>query len=165
MTHKLPAIICDLDNTLCHIGERNPYAAHLCHTDTCNEALYQLLYAMRRIYRWRLLLLTGRNERARQATIRWLDGHKIEYDRLFMRSPDDWRPGCDYKREVYEEHIAPCYEVRLAFEDDPAIVAMFRELGLTCFAVADFRVVECTPLAPIRFDDGNSCVSAKSRNR
>jgi hypothetical protein len=84
-----------------------------------------------------IILLTGRSEKYRAATMDWLRRNEIEWNQLFMRPDGFHAPDTDFKFRCYTDHIAPHYDVKLVFEDRPAVVAMWRDAGLTCLACND----------------------------
>ena len=56
---------------------------------------------------------------------------------LYMRPTGDYRTDTEWKRECYESYIKPVYDVRLVLDDRASVVAMWRELGLECWQVAE----------------------------
>jgi FMN phosphatase YigB (HAD superfamily) len=135
---KPKAVLFDLDNCLALLGDRDPYAGHLCHTDTLCPAVAFLLHTLDRAGNVHLLILTGRNESARDATHRWLTRHHLHADAVYMRAVTDWRPAADYKADVLTSRILPRYDVLFALDDDPAVIAAMRALGLAAWQVRDY---------------------------
>ncbi len=131
-------VIFDLDGTFAHLGERSPYNASRAEEDELNEAVHFVYDAIRRgSPSTAMILVTGRDERWRPETERWLARHDIAYDGLFMRPPGDRRKDTVVKREIYERHIVEHYTVRVVFEDRDQVVRLWRDdLGLPCFQVA-----------------------------
>lgn len=84
-----------------------------------------------------IIILSGREERWRPQTERWLKRHGISYDALFLRRSGDRRKDTIVKREIYDAEIAGRYAVRVVFEDRDQVVRMWRDdLQLPCFQVA-----------------------------
>ena len=84
-----------------------------------------------------MLLVSGREDRWRAETERWLERHGIIADGLFMRRAGDRRKDTVVKREIYDRHIAGRYTVRVVFDDRDQVVRLWRdELDLPCFQVA-----------------------------
>jgi len=54
-----------------------------------------------------------------------------------MRSQGDTRPDEIVKREIYEEHIKPLYNVDFVLDDRNKVVKMWRSLGLKVLQVAE----------------------------
>jgi predicted kinase len=131
------AIICDIDGTLA-LHNRDPYNFETLDTDVPNPPIERILrWANDRINGPKVLLVTGRDARFREATERWLDEHGIAYDGLFMRGASDQRRDDIIKQEIYEQHIKNCYRIFCVFDDRDRVVAFWRSLGVTCLQVAD----------------------------
>jgi predicted kinase len=84
-----------------------------------------------------VVLLTGRPADHEPAIRRWLADHRVTYDLLLMRPRGDRRPDTVVKRELYHEQIAPRYEVRLAIDDRPGVIEMWREEGIYVLTAVD----------------------------
>lgn len=127
-----PAVICDLDGTLALHQGRDPFDwAHI-PEDAIDPRLEQILkdYCYQGIA---IIFVTGRPERARAATEKWLFDHELYSYKLYMRADNDFSHGDDYKRKVYNDHIKGDYDVYCVFEDSNKCVKMWRDEGLlTC---------------------------------
>lgn len=134
--NKKDAYICDLDGTLSIINDRHPYDGHLCETDLCHEPLADILSALQHCG-FSIILLSGRMEKAREATECWLKEHDVDYDELIMRATDDYRADDVIKEELYREHVEPEYNVMAIFDDRPRVIRMWRRLGLLVFDCGD----------------------------
>jgi hypothetical protein len=133
------AIICDLDGTLAHIDHRDPYDASTCEEDLLNEPVANILtvYSEQKEFEIAILLVSGREDKYRPQTERWLRKHGIAYEALLMRRTGDFRKDTLIKKELYESHIADRYTILFVLDDRDQVVAMWRkELGLTCLQVA-----------------------------
>lgn len=134
---KPKAILVDFDQTLCLIGDRDPYDGEQCRNDQACPAVklvVQSVHAASLMDGYdhiKTIYLTGRNEHARNATIEWLDGEDLPRGSLYMRDPQDWRKAEVFKEEVYRAKIEPHYDVVFVLEDYDPCVKMFRDLGLT----------------------------------
>jgi hypothetical protein len=131
-------VIFDLDGTFAFLGDRSPYDASRAEGDEVNEAVHFVYEAIRRGKpKTAVLLVSGREDRWRAETERWLDRHGIIAEGLFMRRAGDRRKDTVVKREIYERHIAGHYTVRVVFDDRDQVVRLWRdELDLPCFQVA-----------------------------
>ena len=131
-------VIFDLDGTFAFLGDRSPYDASKAEGDEVNVAVHFVYEAIRRGKpETAILIVSGREDRWRPETERWLDRHGIAYDGLFMRRAGDRRKDTVVKREIYEAHIAGKYTVRVVFDDRDQVVRLWRdELELPCFQVA-----------------------------
>ena len=153
MKNKKPVIICDIDGTLANIDHR------ICHLEktpkdwnTFNSLMYkdkpnrwcEVILTALHIVRYKIIFLTGRTEEYRKITSEWLDRNFIFYadpsirsSILLMRKDDDFRKDAVVKKEIYERHIKPHYNVIFILEDRSRVVQMWRSLGLTCLQCKD----------------------------
>ena len=131
-------VIFDLDGTFAFLGDRSPYDASRAEQDEVNQAVHFVYEAIRRGKpETAVLLVSGREDRWRAETERWLERHGIIADALFMRRAGDRRKDTVVKREIYERHIADQYTVRVVFDDRDQVVRLWRDdLDLPCFQVA-----------------------------
>ncbi len=109
----------------------------LCVNDKPIDNVCHLLRVLQRDFE--IIFITGRSEKFRNHTTEWLKrqlGSFAEYH-LFMRADGDHRPDYVIKKEIYDEHIKDKFNVLGVFEDRDQVVKMWRELGLTCYQVAD----------------------------
>lgn len=85
---------------------------------------------------YRVVILTGRSDVARDITVEWLSQHGVCYDDLVMRSHSDNRKDTvikeEYLRSIGLENILCC------FDDLPHIAYHLRSLGLTCHLVTHY---------------------------
>jgi predicted kinase len=129
------AVICDLDGTLALMCDRDPYDATHCDDDNLNVSVASVLQAY---YGngYHILLLSGREERFREPTIRFLEKHSIAYHHLWMRQTKDFRRDAIIKREIFDAEIAGKYFIEFVLDDRNQVVEMWRrELRLPCFQV------------------------------
>lgn len=127
-----PAVICDLDGTLALHQGRDPFDWASIPEDAIDPRLEHILkdYCCQGVA---IIFVTGRPERARAATEKWLFDHELYSYKLYMRADNDFSHGDDYKRKVYKEHIKGDYNVYCVFEDSNKCVKMWRDEGLlTC---------------------------------
>ena len=125
------AIICDLDGTLALIGDRNPYDSSKCEVDHLNTIVRDLLYCYRACTRTRIILVSGRSEDYRQATLMWLDANDIKnYELLLMRPSGDSIEDSTVKHELYTKHIHDKYYIEAVIDDRPRVINMWRSIGL-----------------------------------
>ncbi|MDQ4115551.1 MAG: hypothetical protein M3235_01160 [Actinomycetota bacterium] len=75
-----------------------------------------------------VVYLTGRPERNRHLTRRWLARHDLPTGPLYMRTDDDLRPARYVKREVLRR-LARTREVASVLDDDPAVVRLLEAEG------------------------------------
>jgi hypothetical protein len=75
-----------------------------------------------------LLWLTGRPERYRDLTTRWLHKHRLPARHLHMRPDDDLRPAVVFKAERVQQ-LATKRRVALIVDDDDLVVHALRKVG------------------------------------
>ena len=129
------AVICDLDGTLSLLNGRDPYNAATCDNDLLNEPVAAVL-KMAKQRGYQVILLSGREDKFREPTMRFLDKHQIGYDLLLMRTSNDFRKDNIIKRELFEGEIQGKYFVEFLLDDRNQVVDMWRkDLHLPCFQV------------------------------
>jgi hypothetical protein len=129
------AIICDLDGTLCLMNGRNPFDASKCDADLLNEPVANVLRNYKQLG-YAILLVSGREDRFREPTLRFLERHAITFDDLLMRKAKDNRKDAIIKTEIYNEFIKDKYFVEFVMDDRNQVVDMWRkDLKLPCFQV------------------------------
>ena len=129
------AIMCDIDGTLAHMIDRSPYDWGRVDTDEVDLTIKNLLDVLKDKYF--IILVSGRDEVCREKTEKWLRGNDITYGMLLMRPEGDIRKDSIIKRELFETHIRPYYNVELVLDDRNQVVEMWRSLGLKCLQVAE----------------------------
>jgi hypothetical protein len=130
------ARIFDIDGTLALMdGRRSPYNTELCEGDSVNEPVRELLNSIRQPRC--IILCSGREDRFRPHTERWLRANEIEYNHLFMRATGDTRRDDIVKKEIYENNIRGKFWIAWVVDDRARVVAAWRSLGLTVFQCAE----------------------------
>ena len=79
-----------------------------------------------------LLFCTGRSEKYRPATERWLIDHDLDPVYLYMRTDNDFREDAVIKSELLDKIYQDGFRPILAIDDRPAVVKMWRSRGLIC---------------------------------
>lgn len=148
---RQPAIVCDLDGTLCNIAARRHYIDGTdgpkknwdgffseIHLDLLNEELARLLHLYDSNTDYRIIYLSGRSSKYRRETELWLEKHKVDFQwALYMRPENDKRDDTIIKATLYDRFVEPFFDVKLVFDDRNRIVDQWRDkYGLTCFQVA-----------------------------
>ncbi|RUT69288.1 polynucleotide kinase [Flavobacterium cupreum] len=129
------AIICDLDGTLALMNGRNPFDASKCDEDEINNPVANVLRNYKKLG-YQILLVSGREDRYKAPTLRFLEKHEIEYDDLIMRKTQDNRKDSIIKTEIYHEFIKDKYFVEFVLDDRNQVVDTWRnDLKLPCFQV------------------------------
>ncbi|NDW08866.1 AAA family ATPase [Dysgonomonas sp. 520] len=129
------AIICDLDGTLALMNHRNPFDASTSDEDDLNVPVANTLKVFAK-EGYEILLVSGREDRFREPTVRFLHKHNIPYHQLWMRQSKDFRKDSVIKSEIYEAEIKDKYFVEFVLDDRDQVVDLWRkELKLSCFQV------------------------------
>ena len=132
-----PVVLFDLDGTLALRTVRGPYDWLEAASDTPNGPVVTILQSLAATGHG-IIYVSGRPEEARALTEEWIEREIGVLAPLFMRPSGDSRKDTVVKREIYEVHIRPLYDVVAVFDDRTQVVRMWREqLGLPCFQVAD----------------------------
>lgn len=129
------AIICDLDGTLALMNGRNPFDASTCDQDLINEPVSNLLKNYKKLG-YKILLVSGREDKYKEPTLRFLATHEIVFDDLMMRKTKDSRKDSVVKTEIYNNHIKGNYFIEFVLDDRNQVVDTWRnDLKLPCFQV------------------------------
>ncbi len=137
----------DIDGTLSIAGSRLRHILtepkdwesfyERCDEDEPNEPVFDILWALYGLPpNPGIYYVTGRRENTRKKTIDWLldQGVLVDADHLLMRPNGDHRPDTEVKPELLKKAgIVP----HVIFEDRNSMVKKWRELGYTCFQVAE----------------------------
>ena len=123
----------DLDGTLAHTnGKRGPYDASKYHVDDVDEALADVLGAVRYdgIDSASILILTGRDAKYRAECEAWLKQQGVHYSHLIMRPEGDTRNDAVVKSDLWDEHIDGKFNVLMHFDDRRRVVNGLRRKGI-----------------------------------
>ena len=132
-------IISDLDDTLSDATRR---AALLPDWDAFHAAsigderhwdTIQLLRALD-MGGYEIAIVTGRNEKFRGITIKWLVANEVPHHYLLMRDDGDYRRSDVVKVEMVRKSFE-INDILLVLEDDECCVDAYRNLGIECHHV------------------------------
>lgn len=132
-----PAIICDLDGTLSLFTPemRNPYDASTSDNDMLNQPVADVINAFKGA---QIIFVSGREDKYKEPTERFLKKHLPDLNYLlYMRKTGDMRNDAIIKKEIYVDNIWCNYFVKFILDDRDRVVRGWREMGLTCFQVAE----------------------------
>lgn len=131
---KPDAFIFDIDGTLAKHVARGPFEEHKVLTDAVIEPVARVLHSLKRDYQ--IVFVSGRTDGCREDTIKWIAGHLgIHNPVLFMRKSGDQRKDSIIKKEIYEAHIFPDYNLIGVFDDRLQVCRMLYENKIFCFNV------------------------------
>ena len=133
------AVVVDIDGTLAIMDreQRGPFDWHKVDLDDLRFGLANTLIALNRAG-VHVLLLSGRDSKARALTEVWLEGFGVPHTYLWMRPEGDARPDTQVKRELFDEHVRRQYHVIGVYDDRPSVVRMWERAGLPVNHVAPF---------------------------
>lgn len=130
------ALIVDMDGTLALFDRKAVSAYSRDFTkDDLNRAVYTLLH--RYANDTTIFILSGRQEKDREATTQWLKTNNVPYDYLYMRQTDDKRSDYIVKQELYNKYIKDQCNIIAAIDDRLSVCRLWHELGLPLFRVGD----------------------------
>lgn len=139
MDTRPPAWIFDLDGTLAlrrgdRPGRRGPFDWRRVGEDDPNVPIIVLAQVLVDAG-FGIVIASGRSDACRDQTDEWLARHAVPCNALLMRRDGDFTPDQVVKRAMYD-HISRVWDIRGVFDDRDAVVAMWRDIGLTCLQVA-----------------------------
>lgn len=117
-------VIVDWDGFYEHCDEDLPISDVCALCRTLGERGFDIIY------------LTGRPERVRVKTAKWIFNQNLPIGKLYMRPDKDHREDYEFKNEIYNL-IKDNYDIVGVFEDRKQCVDMWRRNGVTCYQVAE----------------------------
>lgn len=140
---RFHAYIVDIDGTLALNTGRNIYDLSRVQEDALNYPVAEVVHELYNAGNW-IIYLSGREETAYDETLKWLNRYMpIDYDRstgdplLYMRPEGDRRKDYIVKLDLFDSYVRPYWNVSGVFDDRDQCVRLWRDLGLTCFQVAE----------------------------
>lgn len=131
---KQQAVVFDIDGTLALMGRRGPFDWMQVYKDDLNEIVSEQVKFHKDKGR-KIIIVTGRDEVCRDVTKEWLEFHEIEFDEMYMRPKDDYRKDTLIKKEIYQNHIKPNYNLICVYDDRLSVVDMWYDEGIFVFNV------------------------------
>ncbi len=138
--------IFDLDGTLANLDhrlhfvkrEKPDWDAFFDAVD--QDSVYEHVADLARMLSYRrnhyIVVVSGRSDQCRTATLAWLNMHGIPAHHVYMRTGGDHRPDYEVKKDLLAELLADGYKPIMAFDDRNQVVEMWRENGVPCAQVA-----------------------------
>lgn len=128
------AVIFDIDGTLaCMLNHRRPFEWKKCINDSPRHDIIELLkmYSINH----KIIIMSGRDSICRAETITWLERYDIQYTSLLMRTAGDSRSDPIIKEEMFNNMVAPYYNIKLVVDDRQRMVNHWRNMGVQCIQV------------------------------
>lgn len=148
-TEGLPTcIICDLDGTAAIMGDRSPFDASRCdELDVFNPPVAAAVIAIWMASRIgaagrpepspiEIVYMSGREEKDREPTQRFLNKYGYPIGPLVMRKTGDQRKDFIVKGELFDANVRGTFNVLFCLDDRQQVVDFWRSIGLTCFQVS-----------------------------
>ena len=130
--------ISDLDGTLAIKGDRDIYDFSKIDVDKLNITVSNAVSGFMdasNIGEANLIIVSGRDDSCKEATLKWLNDYGIFPKEIYMREIGDKRPDYIVKQEIYDTYIKDKYNVSAVFDDRDSVVRMWRDNGLPVFQV------------------------------
>jgi len=84
-----------------------------------------------------VILLTGRDERSKQETEKWLYEYDVPYHAMYMRPEGSMEKDRYVKHKLFIDHVASKHSIKGVFDDRPQVCLLWHDLGLPVFKVGD----------------------------
>ena len=142
-------VIFDLDGTLALVDKRREiakkpngkidfdifYDPQYIELDEPNSSVIELAKMYKRDG-YEIVIVSGRSDRTKEATERWLEKYGILYDRMIMRKRKNFTPDNELKERWLEKYLDRD-DIRVVVDDRQRVVDMWRRNGLNVFQVAN----------------------------
>ena len=142
-------VIFDLDGTLALVDKRREiakkpngkidfdifYDPQYIELDEPNSFVIELAKMYKR-NGYEIVIVSGRSDRTKEATERWLEKYGILYDRMIMRKRKNFKPDNELKERWLEKYLDPD-NIHVVVDDRQRVVDMWRRNGLDVFQVAN----------------------------
>jgi phosphoglycolate phosphatase-like HAD superfamily hydrolase len=145
--NKKTTVIFDLDGTLALVDKRRGiakkpngkinfdifYDPQYIELDEPNSFVIELAKMYKRDG-YEIVIVSGRSDRTKEATERWLEKYGILYDRMIMRKRKNFTPDNELKERWLEKYLDRD-DIRVVVDDRQRVVDMWRRNGLNVFQV------------------------------
>lgn len=131
------AVVSDIDGTVAHMFDRNPYDYHKAIFDKPDAVVLTLLEKYRQSGST-IIFLSGRDDSCKDVTVKWLDKHFGGEYLLYMRHNEDKRKDRVVKEELFFEHIANNYNVEFVIDDRKQVVRLWTDIGVKLLNVGNY---------------------------
>lgn len=128
-------IVVDIDGTLAHKGDRNPFDWNKVKEDVVDPAVRLVTNAVNDLEDVKVFIATGRDGICIDLCNEWLDEENIMYNDIFIRPENDMRPDWVVKEEIWDKLNKDGYEIVAMFDDRLQVVRRARMLGYKVFHV------------------------------
>lgn len=145
---KPPAIVCDLDGTLCDISARLHFVKKNVEGQKPNWFAFFKGIPRDEVNMWcstilnrfkddhEIIYCSGRDESCREVTEKWLKDNNLWFGHLFMRSKGDHRQDSIAKEIILDFDILPQFDPIFMIDDRQQVTDMWRRRGFVCLQCA-----------------------------
>ncbi len=147
--NKKTTVIFDLDGTLALVDKRRDiakkpngkinfdifYDPQYIELDEPNSFVIELAKMYKRDG-YEIVIVSGRSDRTKEATERWLKKYGVLYDRMIMRKRKNFTPDNELKERWLEKYLDRD-NIRAVVDDRQRVVDMWRRNGLDVIQVAN----------------------------
>lgn len=126
---KVDAIIVDIDGTLAHMVDRNPFDFHKVSSDVWDEDVLRIIRSYLK-EGFMLIICSGRENSCEKETREWLDQKLKDKYKLHMRVAGDRRPDDIVKEEIFWNEIDPYHNIYAVIDDRPKVIRMWFRIGI-----------------------------------
>ena len=149
---KPNAVICDLDGTLFNNHHRKHFmfggSWEEYHKAIVDDVPYVGMLSLLEMYRKmgnEIILLTARPEDDREATLKCLIKHDIQFEHLFCKPNEMNADSRFFKLDHYKKYIEPGYKVIAAFDDNPDVLDAWQNENIPTFQCYEGTIVRLNP--------------------
>ena len=132
---KYPAYIFDIDGTLAHKGDRNPFDWKRVGEDTVDESVRTQLQVLKDAGA-NIIICTGRDGSCTQATMESLSENDIAYHEFYIRPKGSFEPDWKVKEAMWRD-IVKDYYIKAMFDDRNQVVNHARKCGFKVYQVEE----------------------------
>lgn len=144
----MKSVIFDIDGTLANVDERRKILEkdpqnwdeffENMGEDPVNRPIADLYRTLVTSKEYECIIFSGRSEKYRSITERWLTWNELPYSRLVLRKEGDTREDHIIKEEAFKLLIREGKEISFVVDDRRSVVDMWRRNGIVCFQCYDF---------------------------
>lgn len=135
-------VICDIDGTIANNDHRQHFLEGKkdwegffseLHKD---EPIREIIFKVKDLEAQgnKIFFLTGRPEKYRDATIKWLNIYFSFEFSLLMRRNNDRKNKIEVKKELFKKNFSPS-KIKLILENDEELIKLWRSFNLKVFKV------------------------------
>jgi len=145
----MKTIIFDIDGTLANIDKRRKvleedpqnWAGFFENmgNDPVNIPIADLYRTLYNSNSYNCIIISGRSEKYRPITERWLIWNELPFAKLLLRMEGDTRPDHEIKQEALQSLIKSGADVSFVVDDRRSVVDMWRRNGIVCLQCYDFN--------------------------